>query len=176
MPSIIVRPVATADLPAITAIYADAVLTNTATFEVDPPGLAEMESRVETMIKAGYPCLVADSEGKTVGFAYAAAYRTRIGYRHTVEDSIYLAADARGQGIGGALLRELISRCERAGFRQMVAVIGDSANQASIRLHTAAGFRPAGTLADVGFKFGRWVDTVLMQRPLGQGASSPPGR
>jgi L-amino acid N-acyltransferase YncA len=172
----LVRPAQPGDLPAITAIYADAVLTGTATFELDPPAEKEMAARMRTLTDAGYPYLVAERAGLVVGYAYAGSYRPRIGYRHTVEDSVYLAADARREGIGGALLGRLIATCEAAGFRQMVGVIGDSGNLASIRLHTAAGFEPAGNLRNVGYKFGRWIDTVFMQRALGPGAATPPTR
>jgi phosphinothricin acetyltransferase len=171
-----VRPATAADIPAITAIYADAVLTGTATFELEPPDEKEMIARMQALVAAGYPYFVAETAGRVVGYAYAGAYRARIGYRHTVEDSIYLALEARGQGIGGALLRQLITRCEAAGFRQMVGVIGDSGNLASIRLHAAAGFQSAGNLKNVGYKFGRWIDTVFMQRALGPGAATDPTR
>jgi phosphinothricin acetyltransferase len=170
----LIRPATEGDIPAITAIYADAVLTGTATFELDPPPEAEMAARMRALAVAGYPYLVADRQGSVVGYAYAGSYRPRIGYRHTVEDSVYLAADARGQGIGGALLGRLILTCEEAGFRQMIACIGDSANVASIRLHAAAGFEHTGTFPNVGYKFGRWLDAVFMQRALGEGARSHP--
>ncbi len=172
----LVRPAHAGDVPAITAIYADAVLTGTATFELDPPDEREMANRLRAIVGGGYPYLVAEKDGLVLGYAYAASYRPRIGYRHTVEDSVYLAADARKQGIGGALLGHLIASCEEAGFRQMVGVIGDSGNLASIRLHAAAGFEPAGNLKNVGYKFGRWIDTVFMQRRLGPGAASDPTR
>jgi phosphinothricin acetyltransferase len=135
-----------------------------------------MAARLRTLVEGGYPYFVAERAATVVGYAYAASYRPRIGYRYTVEDSVYLADDARRQGIGGALLRELIVTCEARGFRQMVGVIGDSANLASIRLHTAAGFEPAGNLKNVGYKFGRWLDTVFMQRPLGPGAKTHPAK
>jgi phosphinothricin acetyltransferase len=166
--------VAAGDLAAITAIYADAVLTNTATFEIEPPSEAEMAQRVRALLDAGYPYLVAESGGSVLGYAYAGTYRLRIGYRYTVEDSVYLAAEARGQGIGGALLGRLLEECAAAGFRQMIACIGDSANLASIRLHAAAGFERTGMFPNVGYKFGRWIDAVFMQRALGPGARQPP--
>ena len=170
----LIRPAATADVPAITVIYAEAVRTGTATFELEPPGEPEMAARLQALLEAGYPYFVAENDGSVAGYAYAAAYRPRIGYRYTVEDSVYLAPAARGLGIGGALLAKLIASCEAAGFRQMIAVIGDSGNLASIRLHAAAGFVPAGNFKDVGYKFERWIDTVLMQRALGKGSSAPP--
>jgi L-amino acid N-acyltransferase YncA len=172
----VIRAAAAADIPRITAIYADAVLTGTATFELEPPGATEMAARMKGLVDGGYPYFVADHQGGVAGYAYAGPYRPRIGYRYTVEDSVYLAPDARGLGMGGALLAKLIATCEAAGFRQMIAVIGDSGNQASIRLHAAAGFVPAGNFKDVGYKFERWIDTVLMQRPLGMGARSKPVR
>jgi len=171
-----IRVASEADVPAITAIYADAVLTGTATFELEPPKEAEMTARMQSLVQAGYPYFVAEHDGAVAGYAYAGAYRPRIGYRYTVEDSVYLAPQARGLGIGGALLARLITSCEAAGFRQMIAVIGDSGNAASIRLHAAAGFVPAGNFKDVGYKFERWIDTVLMQRALGAGARTKPSR
>ena len=172
----IIRAAVAKDLAAITAIYADAVLTGTATFEVEPPSEADMAQRMKALVEAGYPYFVAEHGGTVAGYAYAASYRPRIGYRYTVEDSVYLATASRGLGIGGALLARLIASCETAGFRQMIAVIGDSGNVASIRLHAAAGFVPAGNFKDVGYKFERWIDTVLMQRALGAGARSKPTR
>jgi phosphinothricin acetyltransferase len=176
MTSAIIRTATRDDLPAITAIYADAVLTGTATFELDPPDEAEMAERMRALVKDGYPYFVAERGGAVVGYAYAGAYRPRIGYRHTVEDSIYLSPDVQRQGIGGALLARLITSCEEAGFRQMVGVIGDSANVGSIRLHALAGFEMVGNLKSVGYKFGRWLDTVFMQRALGLGAREHPTR
>ena len=172
----VIRAAAAADIPRITAIYADAVLTGTATFELEPPSATEMAARMKGLVDGGYPYFVAEHQGRVAGYAYAGPYRPRIGYRYTVEDSVYLAPDARGLGMGGALLAKLIATCEAAGFRQMIAVIGDSSNQASIRLHAAAGFAPAGNFKDVGYKFERWIDTVLMQRTLGAGARSKPAR
>jgi L-amino acid N-acyltransferase YncA len=174
--AVLIRPVVPADLTVVTAIYADAVLTNTATFEVEPPDETAMHGRIDTITSGGYPFLVAERGRRVVGYAYASVYRPRIGYRHSVEDSLYIAPEARGQGIGRALLDRLVTDCEQAGFRQMIAVIGDSGNLASIRVHAAAGFEPAGNLKNVGYKFGRWLDTVFMQRPLGPGAAAPPNR
>ncbi len=174
-PLFTLRPVDPSDLPAITAIYAEAVQTGTASFELTPPDLEEMRRRHAALVTGGHPYLVAASpKGAVLGYAYAGPYRPRPAYRWTVEDSIYLAAAARGLGLGRALLGALIEAATAAGFRQMVAVIGDSGNQASIALHRAAGFHPVGTFAAVGWKHGRWLDSVLMQRPLGNGAETPP--
>jgi phosphinothricin acetyltransferase len=170
------RPATHADIPAITAIYAEQVLYGTATFELAPPDEAEMAARMKELLDGGYPYFVAEREGRVVGYAYAGPYRARPAYRHTVEDSIYLSTEARGQGIGGLLLRVLIEESTALGFRQMVAVIGDSQNMASIRVHRAAGFQMTGTLVSVGHKFGRWLDAVLMQRALGLGDRAVPER
>jgi L-amino acid N-acyltransferase YncA len=169
----VIRPIAPGDVAAVAAIYAGAVLTSTATFEIEPPDEATMRQRVEAILAAGYPYLVALQAGAVVGYAYANLYRPRIGYRYSVEDSVYVAAGARGQGIGRALLEALIERCAAREFRQMIAVIGDGDNTASIALHVAAGFTRAGQLKDVGYKFGRWIDSILMQRPLGAGGTRP---
>ncbi|MCC6716953.1 MAG: N-acetyltransferase [Acetobacteraceae bacterium] len=163
------------DITAIAAIYGHAVRTGLASFEYEPPDAAEMARRRDGIIAAGYPYIVAtDADGSVLGYAYVSAYRPRIAYRFTVENSIYVAQPAHGRGVGRMLLRALIARCTDQGFRLMVAVIGDSANTASIRLHAAHGFRPVGTLPDVGWKFGRWVDSVLMTLALGEGATTPP--
>jgi len=169
-----IRPATPADLPAIAAIYDEAVRTGTASFELTPPGVAEMARRHAAIVEAGYPYLVMEEAGTVPGYAYASAFRPRIAYHHTVENSIYVAPAAQGRGIGRALLEALIADCEVRGFRQMVAVIGDSANQGSIGLHRVCGFHHVGVLADTGLKFGRWIDTVLMQRPLGPGADGVP--
>jgi phosphinothricin acetyltransferase len=163
-----------ADLPAIQAIYAHHVLTGLASFETEAPSLAEMSRRFESITGAGYPYLVAELDGQVMGYAYANVYRTRPAYRFTVENSIYVAANAVGRGTGRALLTRLIDDCAALGFRQMLAVIGDSGNAASIGLHRACGFEMKAVLDAVGFKFGRWVDSVLMQRALGPGAQTPP--
>jgi phosphinothricin acetyltransferase len=168
------RAATAADLPAITAIYAHHVRTGLASFETEAPSLAEMTRRFATISGGGYPYLVAVQEGVVLGYACASAYRTRPAYRFTVEDSIYVATDAVGRGIGRALLARLVAECEQRGYRQMLAVIGDSANQASIALHRACGFAQKAVLDAVGFKFGRWVDSVIMQRALGQSDRSPP--
>jgi L-amino acid N-acyltransferase YncA len=161
------------DIPAVAALYADHVRAGTASFELDPPDEHEMSRRWHDVVAHGLPYLVAVRDGQTVGYAYAGPYRPRPAYRFTVEDSIYVRADWAGQGIGRALLDALIVACERADARQMIAVIGDSANASSIRLHAAAGFTHAGLLSSVGWKFGRWLDVVLMQRALGVGNSRP---
>ena len=176
MSDFVIRPATEADLPAITEIYAEAVAVGTASFEVVPPDEAVMTARFTRLAAEGFPYVVAERAGTVLGYGYVGPYRDRPAYRHTVEDSIYLAVDARSQGIGGALLRRLIDEAVVLGFRQMVAVIGDSANDASVRLHKAAGFELIGTLKDVGFKHGRWLDTVIMQRALGRGAESQPTR
>jgi L-amino acid N-acyltransferase YncA len=161
------------DLPVITALYADHVRAGTASFELDPPDEAEMTRRWNDVVVRGLPYLVAVRGDQTVGYAYAAPYRPRPAYRFTVEDSIYVRADCAGEGIGSNLLDALIAACERIDMRQMIAVIGDSANASSIRLHAAAGFTRTGLLVSVGWKFGRWLDVVLMQRTLGTGDTRP---
>jgi L-amino acid N-acyltransferase YncA len=168
------RPATAADIPAITAIYAHAVKYGTATFEIDPPSEQEMADRFRALADGGFPSLVAERDGKVRGYAYAGPYRARIAYRYTLENSIYVAPDCHRQGIGRALMDELLSQASARGFRQMIAVIGDSEQVASIALHRAVGFQPVGTLTAVGFKFGRWLDTVLMQYPLAPGATTRP--
>jgi phosphinothricin acetyltransferase len=162
-----------ADIAAIATIYAHHVRTGTATFELEPPDATEMLHRWRDVTSGGLPYLVAVASSELIGYAYAASYRPRPAYRFTVEDSIYVREDAHGRGVGRALLAELIDQCTRAGARQMVAVIGDGANAASIRLHAALGFRQVGVLASVGYKFARWLDVVVMQRALGPGDSAP---
>lgn len=169
-----VRTATPADIAAITAIYRPAVLHGTASFEIDPPDFAEMARRVAAITEAGFPYLVAERQGVVVGYAYASAFRPRPAYRFTVEDSIYVAPDAKGKGIGRALLDRLIAITTAAGFRQMIAVIGDSAQAPSIQLHRRAGFKFAGTYHAVGFKHGRWLDQVLMQLALGEGDTTLP--
>jgi len=170
----IIRPAGEADIAAITAIYGESVANATASFELDAPDSGEMERRWRAIVEGGYPYLVAEENGRILGYAYAGAYHTRVAYRNTVEDSIYLAPESRGKGIGGALLRSLIDECVKRNFRQMIAIIGDSAHTASIRLHKAAGFAHVGVFAAVGYKHGRWLDVVLMQRALGPGSDRPP--
>ncbi|MDE3122995.1 MAG: N-acetyltransferase [Paracoccaceae bacterium] len=170
-----VRDAQPSDMAAVQAIYAHHVLHGIATFEEIPPSVEEMQSRRAAVLAAGLPYLVAEIGGQVLGYAYATAYRPRPAYRHTVEDSVYVAEGQGGRGIGAALLTALIARCEAGRWRQMVAVIGNSGNAGSIALHRRLGFREVGTLTSVGFKLGRWVDTVLMQRALGPGDGTPPG-
>ena len=169
-----IRSATAGDIPAITRIYEDAVLHGTASFEIEPPDEAEMARRQLALLDGGYPYLVAERDGAVLGYAYAGAYRPRPAYRFSVENSIYIARRVQRQGIGRALLVRLILEAEARGFRQMIAVIGDSAQAPSIELHRALGFRLIGTIEAVGFKHGRWLDTVLMQRPLGLGATAAP--
>ncbi|MGF1640811.1 MAG: GNAT family N-acetyltransferase [Rhodospirillales bacterium] len=170
------REATAADLAAVRDIYAWHVERGTGTFEEVPPSVEDMTGRWRGIVEAGLPYLVAVVEGRVGGFAYVAPFRPRSAYRHTVEDSIYLDPVLVGQGLGRRLLGGLIERCTERGFRQMVAVIGDSANAASIRLHAGHGFQRAGMLTATGFKFGRWLDAVFMQRPLGEGGRSLPPR
>ncbi len=174
MPTLEIRAADEADLAAVTAIYDREVRHGTATFELTPPDLAEMTRRFRSLMDGGFPYLVARLEGDVVGYAYAGPYRPRPAYRFTVENSVYLAPAVHRQGFGARLLRRLIEDCEARNYRQMVAVIGDSANAGSIGLHRRAGFEMIGTHPNVGFKFGRWLDTVMMQRALGPGASTTP--
>ena len=167
MSKLIVRASTEADVVRCAEIYAHHVLHGTASFEVDPPDLAEMKRRRAAVLDIGLPHLVAEREGRVMGYAYAGNWRPRPAYKFSVEDSIYIDNDATGQGVGKALLPVLIEQCTALGKKQMVAVIGDSASTPSIRLHAACGFRKVGTLENIGFKFGRWLDSVLMQRPLG---------
>lgn len=170
----VVRPAAEGDMAAVAAVYAHHVLTGLATFEEEPPDTAEMARRRAALAERGLPYLVAEEGGRVLGYAYAGPYRARIAYRFSLEDSIYLDPAATGRGIGRALLERLLAESAAWGARQMVAVIGDSANAGSIALHARLGFRRVGTLEAVGFKFGRWVDSVLMQRPLGDGSATAP--
>ena len=163
-----VRVAAGQDVDAITRIYGHYVRHSTATFEVEPPDPSEMDRRRLEILSHGLPYLVAETEGIVAGFAYASPYRPRPAYRFTVEDSIYIRSDSLARGLGRLLLTRLIEHCETQGSRQMIAIIGDSGNTASIRLHTAFNFRTVGVLQGVGYKFGRWVDTVIMQRALQQ--------
>lgn len=172
--SIIVRPSRDSDIPAIAAIYAHHVRHGLASFEDVPPDEAELAKRRLDVVTKGFPYLVAESEGRLRGYCYAGLYRTRVAYRFTLEDSVYVAPDAIRQGVGRALLGALIPACEATGARQLIAVIGDSANHSSIGLHAAFGFQRVGLLPSVGWKFGRWVDSVLMQRALGPGDTNAP--
>ena len=168
------RPANEADLPFVTDIYEHAVRYGTATFELIPPDLAEMTRRFGVLMDGGFPYLVAVLEGRVVGYAYAGAYRPRPAYRLTVENSVYLEPAIHRRGIGLQLLQRLITESEARGYRQMIAVIGDSANAGSIGVHARCGFEMIGTHPDVGFKFGRWLDTVMMQRALGEGGETLP--
>jgi phosphinothricin acetyltransferase len=174
MSDISIRPATPADIPAITRSYAHAVRHGTASFEFDPPDEAEMTRRMRALLDGGYPYLVAEDGGAVLGYAYAGPYRTRPAYRYTVENSIYIAPDAQRRGIGRMLLDRLIVECEARNYRLMIAVIGDSAHAPSIELHRTAGFRMVGAFEAVGYKFERWLDSVLMQRSLGKGSSAPP--
>lgn len=171
---LLIRPSTNADLAAITAIYAHHVLHGTGTFELDPPSEADMSTRRTDVLGKGLPWLVAEREGEVLGYAYANHFRPRPAYRYCLEDSIYLHPDAQGQGLGSLLLSELMARCEAAGARQMLAVIGDSQNQGSIGVHRRLGFEHTGLLKSSGWKFGRWLDVVLMQRALGVGDTQSP--
>lgn len=162
------------DLPAVQTIYAHHVATSLGTFETEPPDLNEMRTRHAGIVQAGLPYLIAELDGRILGYAYASPFRPRAAYRSTVEDSIYVAPAAVGGGIGQALLNALIERCTALGMRQMLAVIGDSQNAASIGAHHACGFAYVGVLTSVGRKFDRWVDVVIMQRALGEGDSATP--
>jgi L-amino acid N-acyltransferase YncA len=172
--SLILRDAAPADFPAIAAIYAHHVQTGLGSFEELPPSADELLRRCHGVAARGLPWLVAEQGGRIVGYSYASPYHTRSAYRFTVQDSVYVAEQAIGGGIGTALLTELIARCTRAGYRQMMAVVGDSANEASLRLHARLGFRTIGQALRVGVKFGRWVDITYLQRPLGDQTARPP--
>jgi L-amino acid N-acyltransferase YncA len=170
----LVRPAAAQDLPAIQSIYAHHVLHGLASFEEEAPPLEEMRRRFEDVTGRGLPYLVAEEKGEVHGYGYCSLYRTRSAYRHTLEDSIYVKQGREGKGVGRAVLKELIARCAALNYRQLIAVIGDSANAGSIKLHASLGFVRAGLLRSTGYKFGRWVDSVYMQLPLGQGDGTKP--
>ena len=174
MTSVVIRSAVAADITGITRIYTHAVLYGTASFEIEPPDEAEMARRQQVLLDGGYPYLVAARGDRIAGYAYAGPYRPRPAYRFSVEDSIYVAADAHRLGIGRRLLTELIEAATQRGFRQMIAIIGDSGQTPSIEVHDRAGFRMVGTIEATGFKHGRWLDTVIMQRALGDGASTVP--
>ncbi|MBZ9679561.1 N-acetyltransferase family protein [Mesorhizobium sp. CO1-1-7] len=175
MSNIAIRPATPADLDAITEIYADAVANGTASYELEPPSRTEMGTRFAALAAGGFPYLVAEKAGAVLGYAYAGAFRPRPAYRFIVEDSVYVAPDAKGQGVGLKLMQSLVAAVEAAGFRQIVAVIGDGrADSASVRLHEKLGFRHSGRLEGSGYKHGRWLDTVFMQLSLNGGASLPP--
>jgi len=176
-PAWVVREAADGDVAGVQAVYAHHVLHGLGSFELEPPPVEEMAERRRVIVERGLPYLVAaGSEGEVLGFAYAAPYRVRPAYRSTVEDSVYVAPAALRRGVGRALLDEVVRRCVAAGARQVVAVIGDSGNRGSVALHAAAGFREVGVLRAVGWKHGRWVDTVIMQRELGVGDGAAPSR
>lgn len=170
----IIRDAAAGDLPAITAIYAHHVIHGTGTFEEEPPDEAEIAARVKKVQEAGCAWLVAENESEIVGYGYFAQIRDRSAYRYTAEDSIYVRDDVRGMGVGKALVQALLHRAAERGFRQMIAVIGDSDNVGSIGLHASLGFRNVGVMKAVGLKFGQWVDVVTMQRALGEGERTLP--
>jgi phosphinothricin acetyltransferase len=174
MSALEIRPAAEADLPFVTDIYAHAVRYGTATFELIPPDLGEMTRRFRALMDGGFPYFVATLDGRVVGYAYAGAYRPRPAYRFTVENSVYLEPAIHRRGIGLQLMQHLIEACEARGYRQMIAVIGDSANAGSIGVHSRCGFQMIGTHPNVGLKFGRWLDTVMMQLALGEGATTVP--
>lgn len=171
---VVVRDATDGDMADVQGIYAHHVLNGLATFEEVPPAVDEMRGRRNAVLAAGLPYLVAELEGRVVGYAYATSYRPRPAYRHTIEDSVYVADGLNGRGIGVALLEVLIARTEAGPWRQMIAVIGNSGNAGSIALHRRMGFKMVGTLRSVGFKLGQWVDTVLMQRQLRSGGSTLP--
>ena len=175
MNGVIIRPAVRTDIPAITAIYADAVLNGTSTYELTPPTESEMLLRFDALEDGGYPWLVAEDGDSILGYAYAGPFRPRPAYRFMVEDSIYLDPAAQGRGVGRSLLAALITECEKLGFRQLLAVIGDGTVQSpSVRLHAALGFRPAGLVVGSGYKHGRWLDTAFMQLALNGGTNGAP--
>ena len=175
MSTISIRAALDGDLDRITEIYADAVTHGTASYELEPPSRAEMGVRFDSLTGGGFPYLVAEKDGGLLGYAYAGAFRPRPAYRFIVEDSVYVAPDAKGQGVGLMLMQALIDACRVAGFRQIIAVIGDGhADSASVRLHEKLGFRHSGRLEGSGYKHGRWLDTVFMQLSLNGGATVPP--
>lgn len=169
-----IRPAAADDVPAIQAIYARHVDKGLGSFEETAPSVEEMRQRFDGLRRGGFPYLVAEMAGTIAGYGYCSLYRARAAYRHTVEDSVYVRHDVLGRGVGRKLLLALIGQCEARGYRQMIAVIGDSGNQGSIGLHASVGFLRVGTLRSVGFKHGRWVDSVYMQRPLASGDGTAP--
>lgn len=170
----LIRPSHDRDLAAITALYAHHVLHGTGTFEIDPPGEADMALRRADVLGKQLPWLVAEEAGQVVGFAYANWFKPRPAYRFSAEDSIYLAPGMQRRGLGRALLAEVALRCENQGLRKLIAIIGDSDNAGSIAVHRALGFTPVGVLSACGWKFGRWLDVVMMEKTLGQGASTAP--
>ena len=170
----LIRPSHDADLPAITAIYAHHVLHGTGTFETTPPTQTDMTGRRADVLAKGLPWLVAEEDGQVLGFAYCQWFKPRPAYRFSAEDSIYLAPEAAGKGLGTLLLNDLIARAQTLGVRKLIAVIGDSANVGSVGVHRKAGFAQVGVLQSCGWKFGRWLDVVLMDKTLGDGDSTSP--
>ena len=170
----LIRPCMPNDLAAVTEIYAWNVRNGTGTFELEPPDRGEMARRFDDVRSKGLPWLIAEEQGRVLGYAYANHFRPRLAYRFCLEDSVYLAADATGRGVGRLLLAELLARCEDAGGRQMLAVIGDSQNLGSIGVHRRLGFEDVGTMKAAGWKFGRWLDVVILQKALGPGATASP--
>ena len=173
-PTVLVRDALPADMAAVQAIYAHHVLNGRATFEEVPPTVDELLARRATVLAAGLPYLVAEAEGAVAGYCYAVPYRPRPAYRHTIEDSVYVAHDRACRGIGRALLGTLLARCEQGPWRQLLAIVGNSGNAGSLALHESLGFQRVGVLRSVGFKLGAWTDTVLMQRALGAGDAALP--
>jgi phosphinothricin acetyltransferase len=175
MSDVRIRPATPADIPHIVRIYTPAVLSGSSSFEVEPPDEMEIGRRMKYVLEGGYPYFAAEIGRRFAGYAYASVYRTRPAYRFSVEDSVYIDPDMQRRGVGKALMKVLIDECTKRGFRQMLAVVGDSPNQpGSVRLHEACGFRIVGQLPGIGYKFGRWVDTLLMQRDLGDGMTTSP--
>jgi L-amino acid N-acyltransferase YncA len=172
--AMIIREAAEADADALAAIYCDAVLHGFGTFEEEPPSAADMDNRRRAMQDQGLPYLVAELDGRVLGFAYAGPFRPRAAYRYTLEDSVYVAPEAKGKGVGRAVLTAVIAACEALGIRQLMAVIGDTENAGSVGLHRSLGFEQTGVGKSVGFKHGRWVDIVHMQKPLNGGDTIPP--
>ena len=172
--NLIVRPSRDEDVPALGAIYANSVATETASWEYESPTVEEFERRRADLLAKGFPCFTAELAGRVVGYSYASSYRARVGYRFVVENSVYVLHAMKGHGIGKQLLMTLVDECTRLGYRQMVAVIGDSANISSIKLHAACGFHHVALFKGIGYKFDRWLDSVQMQRTLGDGAKTPP--
>lgn len=170
----LIRPSRDEDIPAITAIYAHHVLHSTGTFETEAPGVADMTARRADVLSKGLPYLVAEQDGRIAGFAYGNWFKPRPAYRYSVEDSIYLAPDVHRKGLGRILLAELLARCETAGIRKVMAIIGDSANAGSVGVHLALGFEEVGKIKSCGWKFGAWRDIVIMQKTLGLGDTQPP--
>lgn len=172
--ALVIRSAVASDLPAITALYTREVDDHVATYEYSAPDEAEMSRRWQAIVAQGYPYFVAELDGRFAGYAYASSYRTREGYRWTVEDTVYIEPELQGRGVGRALLQRLIDDCTALGFRQMVAVVGDVSNTASIALHERLGFRTIGVFPGLGRKRGRWLDTVQMQLALGEGGATEP--